>query len=281
MPAHPTRRLFMADNVNLAFTAIDAAEETKRIRSVKVLGIPIHAVSRTVATRQIVNLAQLKIKSTVAIAAVHSIVDAQDNCAARHAMGSADLCVPDGVPLVWLLRLCGYSEVSRVFGPDLMIDVSREMAVRNLSAFFLGGMPGVADTLATRLQAEFPGLRNAGTYSPSFDQPCEDEKRHIIQTINASGADIVWIGLGSPKQESWMNEYRLRLTPPVLIGVGAGFDYNTGRLTRAPQWMQKCALEWLYRLIQEPRRLWRRYLRNNPLFIWYLFCQATRLKSFD
>lgn len=271
----------MPHDGNLAYSVAEAPILPENSRSLNVLGIPISAVTSQVTAHEIVKMALLGIKSTIAIAAVHSVVDAQNNHAAKCAMVNATLCVPDGVPLVWLLRLCGFRRVSRVFGPDLMLEVSREMAVKNLSAFYLGGMPGVAEELADKLCRKFPGLRCVGTLSPGFGQSTFEERRRIVDAINRSGADIVWIGLGSPKQESWMNEFRPLLNPPVLIGVGAGFDYNTGRLTRAPKWMQKCALEWVYRFIQEPRRLWRRYLRNNPLFLWYLFCQATRLKSFD
>jgi N-acetylglucosaminyldiphosphoundecaprenol N-acetyl-beta-D-mannosaminyltransferase len=271
----------MPNQANVAILAAEDAGIAGKSRSLNVLGIPISAITSQSATQQIVEMALLDIKATIAIAAVHSVVDAQSNMAAKRAMADATLCVPDGVPLVWLLRLCGFRNVSRVFGPDLMIDVSREMATRNLSAFYLGGMPGVADELAGRLENSFPGLQRAGTYSPPFGEPRIQEKRKIVDMINGSDAHIVWIGLGSPKQECWMNEFRSLLNAPVLIGVGAGFDYNTGRLTRAPKWMQKCALEWVYRLVQEPRRLWRRYLGNNPLFLWYLFCQVTGLKSFD
>lgn len=249
--------------------------------SLNVLGIPIHATTLGDAARSIVDFAHRGHPATVAIAAVHSVVDAQNEPDAKRAMSGATLCVSDGVPLVWLLRLCGFRNITRVFGPDLMLEVSRQLAGTGLTAFYLGGGTGVAEDLASRLERDNPGLMTAGVFSPPFRDTDEAEKDQLAHMINTSGARIVWVGLGSPKQERWMNEFRPRLKSAVLIGVGAAFDYNTGRLTRAPKWMQKCALEWLYRLIQEPRRLWRRYLRNNPLFVWYVFCQWLGINTFQ
>lgn len=269
-------------NIMHTIDAIHDSVMTKsKVPSLNVLGIPISAVTLPRAAELIAELAQQGNSSTVAIAAVHSVIDAQDDPGAKKAMREAALCVPDGVPLVWLLRLCGYKNVSQVCGTDLMLELSRVMAAKGLSAYYFGGQPGVAETLAARLAHDYPGLRTAGVHSPPFKDMDEDEKTRIADMINQANADIVWIGLGAPKQERWMNEFRPRLTAPVLIGAGAAFDFNTGRMTRAPRWMQKCALEWVYRLVKEPRRLWRRYLRNNPLFLWYVFCQCTRLKSFD
>lgn len=249
--------------------------------SLNVLGIPIHATTLLTAARSIVDMARRGEPATVAIAAVHSVVDAQDELQAKRAMIGATLCVSDGVPLVWLLRLCGFRKITRVFGPDLMLEVSHQLADTDVPVFYLGGAAGVAEELSSRLGQDYPGLKTAGVFSPPFRDMDEIEKAQLADMINASGAGIVWVGLGSPKQERWMNEFRSRVDSAVLIGVGAAFDYNTGRLTRAPKWMQKCALEWLYRLIQEPGRLWRRYLRNNPLFVWYLFCQWLGINSFQ
>jgi N-acetylglucosaminyldiphosphoundecaprenol N-acetyl-beta-D-mannosaminyltransferase len=249
--------------------------------SLNVLGIPIHATTLDNAAYSIVEMAHSGQAATIAIAAVHSVVDAQDDPQAKYAMSGATLCVSDGVPLVWLLRLCGFRNITRVFGPDLMLEVSHRLAETGLAAFYLGGAEGVAEELAKRLERTNPGLKTAGVFSPPFREMSGIEKDQLVDMINASGARIAWVGLGSPKQERWMNEFGPRLRSAVLIGVGAAFDYNTGRLTRAPVWMQKCALEWLYRLIQEPRRLWRRYMRNNPLFVWYVTCQWLGINSFQ
>lgn len=259
----------------------DMSARNLDLSSVNVLGIPVHATTLTKAASTIVELCRHQAPATVAIAAVHSVVDAQDNADAKGAMSNATLCVPDGVPLVWLLRLCGHRGITRVFGPDLMLEVSSRLARTEYPVFYLGGAPGVAEELASRLEHMHPGLKTAGVCCPPFRELDETEKNQIADRINDSGAKIVWIGLGSPKQERWMAEFQSRVTSSVLIGVGAAFDYNTGRLSRAPSWMQNFALEWLYRLIQEPGRLWRRYLRNNPLFLWYILCQWLGLKTFE
>ena len=245
-----------------------------------VLGIRINAISLERAASAIVGMVRENARATVAVAAVHSVVDAQGDPDAKRAMTQATICVPDGVPLVWLLRLGGFTGVTRVFGPDLMLEVSRLMGREKLSAYYFGGHEGVAVDLACRLEQDYPGLRTAGTFSPPFREMLDDEKARVAETINAADPGVVWVGLGSPRQERWMLEFRNRLDAPVIIGIGAAFDYNTGRIARAPRWMQKSALEWLFRLVQEPRRLWRRYLRNNPLFLWYLFCQRLGLKRF-
>jgi N-acetylglucosaminyldiphosphoundecaprenol N-acetyl-beta-D-mannosaminyltransferase len=235
-----------------------------------VLGIGISAVSMDQAAEQVCAWARTRARATVAVAAVHSVVDAQDDPVVKAAMDGADLCVPDGVPLVWLLRRAGFSHVTRVFGPDLMLAVCARLAAEGARMFYYGGAEGVADDLARAMEGRFPGLRTAGAWTPPFRPLSAEEEEDVARRIEAAAPDVLWVGLGSPRQEAWMAAFRPRLSVPVMLGVGAAFDYNTGRTTRAPRWMQRCALEWVYRIIQEPRRLWRRYARNNPLFVWWL-----------
>lgn len=220
-------------------------------------------------------------RAHVAVAAVHSVVDAQDWPEAKAVMRSADMCVPDGMPLVWLLRLSGFRETGRVFGPDLMLALSDRLAARGARVFYYGGAEGVAEELAAKMTARYPGLVSVGTFTPPFRALTREEENEIARLIDEARPDVLWIGLSSPKQEAWIARFRPRLTVPVMIAVGAAFDYNTGRIRRAPRWMQVCALEWLFRLIQEPRRLWRRYLRNNPLFLWWLMCERMGIRRFD
>lgn len=254
---------------------------TEAIPRMTVLGIGISAVDPDRAAGAVMRWVAQGAREIVTVAAVHSVVDAQKQPAAKQAMKQAGLCVPDGVPLVWLCRAAGHSGTRRVFGPDLMLTVSRRLGEAGGSAFYYGGAPGVAEALARGMEARFPGLRTAGVLAPPFRPPTAAEEEAAVEAINRSGADVLWVGLGSPRQEAWMAGMRPRLTVQVLAGVGAAFDYNTGRIRRAPRWMQLCALEWLFRLIQEPRRLWRRYLRNNPLFLWYLLCERAGLRRFD
>jgi N-acetylglucosaminyldiphosphoundecaprenol N-acetyl-beta-D-mannosaminyltransferase len=253
----------------------------QRADRLKVLGIGIDATNLANASDCVMTWIAQGQRETVAVAAVHSIVDAQRVPEAKRMLQQCGLCVPDGVPLVWLLRIAGHRDVSRVFGADLMVRLSARLAAENRSVFYYGGRPEVVEELAQTMTERFPGLGTAGYYSPPFRDLNAEEEDAVVSRINGSGADVVWVGLGAPKQECWMRRFRDRLTVPVLIGVGAAFDYNTNRIQRAPLWMQACALEWLYRVFQEPQRLWRRYFRNNPLFVYYLICELTHLRTFD
>jgi N-acetylglucosaminyldiphosphoundecaprenol N-acetyl-beta-D-mannosaminyltransferase len=173
----------------------------------------------------------------------------------------------------------GFRHVERVYGPDLMLAVCEHSAKRGYRHFFYGGAPGVTEKLAVQLRSRFPGLQVAGTYSPPFRPLTPEEDREVVERINSSQPDIVWVGIGAPKQERWMAEHVGRLCAPVLIGVGAAFDFHGGLKKQAPRWMQKSGLEWSFRLMSEPRRLWRRYLVNNPFFLWLIFLQALGRKS--
>lgn len=184
------------------------------------------------------------------------------------------------MPLVWQLHHQGHVWATRVYGPDLMLAVSQASLSHGWRHFYYGGRDGVSDALAAHMTEQFPELRIAGTFSPpvaEIGDLCSDE---VAFRINSSGADIVWVGLSTPKQEQWMACMRERLVAPVLIGVGAAFDFHTNRMRQAPTWMQDRGLEWLFRLTQEPRRLWRRYLIGNSRFLWDLAQQRVGLKHF-
>ena len=249
------------------------------------LGVGVSAVSLESATHVILEWINAwraggRLKNYVAVTGVHGVIEAQDDPDFKRILNASGLTVPDGMPLVWLSRLAGQPHVTRVYGPDLTLRVSQVMSARGYSAFYYGGASGVAEALATELERRFPGLRRAGTYTPPFRQLTSEEEQEVVRLINASSPDVVWVGLSTPKQERWMVRFRDRLQVPVLIGVGAAFDILTGHVRQAPRWMQRSGLEWLFRLATEPRRLWRRYLRNNPLFLYYLVCENLRLKSF-
>ena len=192
----------------------------------------------------------------------------------------AGLVTPDGMPLVWISRLFGCPDVDRVYGPDLMLALTGLSVQRGFKHFLYGGRAGVADQLSTRLQQQFPGVQIVGTYCPPFRTLTATEDAQVIELINQSGADIVWVGLSTPKQERWMAAHWGKLQAPALIGVGAAFDMHAGLLVQAPHWMQRSSLEWLFRLLVEPRRLWRRYLVNNPIFIGLMLLQLLGLHSF-
>ena len=186
--------------------------------------------------------------------------------ALRDVHNAADMVTPDGMPLVWLGRLFGHRHVTRVYGPDLLLELCAATAIPGLRHFFYGGGEGVAEILTSRLRERFPALVVAGTCTPPYRPLSAAERATIIETIEASRPDIVWVGLGAPKQERWMAEFAPNLRIPVLIGVGAAFDFHAGVKPQAPRWMQRSGLEWLFRLATEPRRLWRRYLLSVGVF---------------
>jgi N-acetylglucosaminyldiphosphoundecaprenol N-acetyl-beta-D-mannosaminyltransferase len=201
-------------------------------------------------------------------AAVNLVMSAHEDPAARAAVLGATLAVPDGQPLVWALRALGHTRATRVYGPDLMALYCARAARAETSIYLYGGRDQSAlELLERRLRERFPGLRIVGGYSPPFRALTPTEQETVIAEIDGSGAAVVWVGTGQPKQELWMHQMRPRLLAPLLVGVGAAFDFHAGLVPQAPPWMQRNGLEWTYRLAREPRRLWRRYARYNPRFV--------------
>jgi N-acetylglucosaminyldiphosphoundecaprenol N-acetyl-beta-D-mannosaminyltransferase len=207
-------------------------------------------------------------RSYICVAAVHTVMAAREDPELQAAVLGADFTVPDGQPLVWAMNLLGHQLRSRVYGPELM-DRACARAARTGQRFFLygGRNQGALVELTRMLRLRHPGLKIVGGYAPPFRELTDAENEAVVHEINRSGADVVWVGIGVPKQEKWMARMRHRIDAPVLIGVGAAFDFHAGIVPQAPPLMQRLGLEWLYRLRQEPRRLWRRYMRYNPLFV--------------
>lgn len=210
----------------------------------------------------------------------HGVIEAQKDTAFRSILNGAAFNVPDGMPIVMVSRALGYRKIQRAFGPDVMWTVLEDSVPLGVAHFFYGGREGVAEELKRNASAAFPGLRVAGTHCPPFRSLSEEEEVEVARMINESGADVVWVGLSTPKQERWIARMRDRLDVKLICSVGAAFDYHTGSIRPAPAWMKKAALEWLFRLLQEPRRLWRRYLEIVPKFIWLSTLQLLRLKRF-
>lgn len=215
----------------------------------------------------------------VAVTGMHGVTEAQHDPQFRAVLNDADLVVPDGMPLVWCARLRGHSLRRRVYGPELMLTFCRQAAAKGYRHFLYGGDAGVADRLAAVLQQLCPGIQIAGTYSPPFRPLTSEEDEQIMETINATAPDVVWVGLSTPKQERWMYEHRDRLKASVLVGVGAAFDINSGIRKQAPSWMREHGLEWLFRLVQEPRRLWKRYLVYGAEFAALVLLELLGLKK--
>ena len=244
-----------------------------------VLGTRVNAVDLNASLESVVSWIEGRKQTYICVVPAHTVMECSADPELRNIVNASGLATPDGMSIVWLLKLQGHSRVGRVYGPDLMLAVCRTGLPRSWRHFFYGGRPGVAQSLADRLTGRLPGLLVAGTYTPPFRPITEQEDQEIIRTINASGADIVWIGLSSPKQEYWMAEHLGKIDVPVMIGVGAAFDFLSGGKRQAPRWVQRSGLEWLFRFASEPRRLWPRY-RQYPKFVLLALAQLMGLKQY-
>ena len=245
---------------------------------VNVLGVGVSAVSMAQALDAIDKWIRTREPHYICVTGVHGVIESQRDPVLRRIHNAAGLVTPDGMPLVWLGRAGGFRHVERVYGPDLMLAVCERSLTRGYRHFLYGGAEGVPELLADRLRERFPGLQVVGVYSPPFRPLTSEEDAALCRMVDDARPDIVWVGLSTPKQERWMAAHVGRLSAPVLVGVGAAFDFHAGLKRQAPRWMQRSGLEWLFRLLTEPRRLWRRYLLNNPLFVWYVALQMLGLR---
>ena len=255
------------------------ALSTRVMDRANVLGVRIHAIDITGAADRIERALTNSDKGYVCVTDVHGVMEAQDHPEFKAILNRALLTVPDGMPTVWVGKLQGFRHMKRVFGPDLMIEVCLRSAQKGYTHFLYGGAHGVAEQLKTALMSTFSGINVVGTYTPPFRPLTEAEFGQLKNTINALKPDLFWVGLGTPKQERFMATHLHDLNTKVMIGVGAAFDFHTGRLRDAPDWVKNLGLQWLHRLVQEPARLWRRYLLNNPRFLWRIVLQLLKLKT--
>ncbi len=245
-----------------------------------VLGVGVHAVNMESAVGTIAAAVATRTKGYVCVTGVHGVMEAQREPLMRDSLADALLVVPDGMPTVWMGRLQGLSQMRRVFGPDLMLAVIGDAALQQCSHFLYGGDEGVAQQLEQALRARYPGANIVGTYTPPFRPLNGEESTELCRLVDRVRPDIIWVGLSTPKQERFMAEYLPHLNTTLMIGVGAAFDFHTGRLKDSPLWMKQCGLQWLHRLSQEPARLWRRYLTNNPAFLLLAAMQLTGMRRF-
>jgi len=209
----------------------------------------------------------------ICMTGVHGVMEAQSDAHLRSVLNGALVNAPDGMPMSWVGWLQGHRQMDRVYGPDFMANLCGVSAGKGYRHYLYGGQPGVAQALKDRLEKRFPGLQVVGTFTPPFRNLTPEEESHLFEDVQSARPDILWVGLSTPKQESFMAEYVDRLGVPLLVGVGAAFDFHTGRMHEAPAWMKRAGLQWLHRLLQDPRRLWKRYLLNNPRFIWRIALQ--------
>tara|TARA_B100000900_G_scaffold197824_1_gene167524 strand:+ start:3032 stop:3892 length:861 start_codon:yes stop_codon:yes gene_type:complete len=258
---------------------------------VNVLGVGISPVNLETAEDLIFNAIDSGQQGYVGVTGVHGVSEAQNDSKFKDILNNTFINTPDGMPMVWYARLYGFEKVSRVYGPDLMLNICARSVDRKVKHFFYGGGEGVADLLKEKLEKKFPGIEIVGTYTPPFRPLTNDEEIEVRNLINISGAHCVWVGLSTPKQEKFMSGFLNRFGanesgdsslkgPKVFFGVGAAFDFHAGLIPQAPNWMQQSGLEWLYRLYKEPKRLWKRYLKNNPLFLFRALLQIFGVKKY-
>jgi N-acetylglucosaminyldiphosphoundecaprenol N-acetyl-beta-D-mannosaminyltransferase len=245
-----------------------------------VLGVGVHAIDLPAAASIIESALHEGRKGYVCVTSVHGVMEAQRDPQFRDILNHALLVTPDGMPTVWVGRLQGNSTMKRVFGPDLMLEVCRRSAGTGTRHFLYGGNPGIADELAERLRYWFPGITVVGTFTPPFRALELSEQLALESQMETTLPDIVWVGLSTPKQEKFMAANFRRLPCKIMIGVGAAFDFHTGRVKDAPQWIKDAGLQWAHRLCQEPGRLWKRYLVNNSAFLAALTLQLTGLRRY-
>jgi N-acetylglucosaminyldiphosphoundecaprenol N-acetyl-beta-D-mannosaminyltransferase len=248
---------------------------------VDVLGVGVSAVSLRGALDEIERWVKEGEHHYVCVTGVHGVIESQRDPDLREIHNRSGLTVADGMPVFWSGRLAGSREIERMRGSDFMLALCELAAKRGWSNYFYGGARGTPELLAERLRSRFPQLRVAGFYSPPFRELSEDENDTIIEDINRSGADLVWVGLSTPKQERWMAANVGRVRAAALLGVGMAFDVHAGLLPQAPRAIQNSGFEWLYRLWNEPRRLWRRYLYANPRFLIGVARSRPYLRSQD
>jgi N-acetylglucosaminyldiphosphoundecaprenol N-acetyl-beta-D-mannosaminyltransferase len=269
------------DKTTSSTTATNRSEHgAAGVKRVNVLGVGISVLNLDTAVEAVALAISTRRKGYICVTGVHGVSEAQEDPAFRKILNEAFLCTPDGMPMVWMGRLAGHRGMDRVYGPDFMALICERGIREGWRHFFYGGAEGVAEALKASLEKRFPGLQITGTHTPPFRPLNADERAQLVRKVDEAKPDILWVGLSTPKQERFMAEYLAALNVHLMAGVGAAFDFHSGRIRQAPRWMQRSGLEWFFRLCVDPRRLWKRYLKNNPLFIARVFCQWTSLRRY-
>ena len=243
----------------------------KKIDSFMILGVKINVLTINTLANEINRWIKDDFRSYIVLTGVHGIIEMQKNQELREINNNAGLVTPDGMPTVWYGKLLGYKSIEKVYAPDIMFKIFSQSTEFEYKHYLYGGKDGVAEKLSEILQKKYPGIEIVGTFCPPFRELTDNEISDISEDINKSGANIVWCGLGCPKQEKWMYKFRNKLNAQVLIGVGAGFDFLSGEKPLASEFVKNSGFEWLYRLIKDPKYLWKRYFKIVPLFIIYNF----------
>ena len=248
--------------------------------SAEVLGISIESTNMELALKRIESDLELRRKGYICMAGVHGIMEAHRDSRLAAIYAGSSMTLPDGTPTVWVGRWQGCRHMRQVAGPELMLEVFRRKEFADFTHFLYGGEEHVAEQLRERLTSSFPWARIIGTYTPPFRDLSQEEERGLITRVRHLKPDIIWVGISTPKQERFMHRYLHRLDTTLMFGVGAAFDFHTGRIQDAPRWIKRAGVQWLHRLIQEPRRLWKRYLHNNSTFLWHIALQLSGLREY-
>jgi N-acetylglucosaminyldiphosphoundecaprenol N-acetyl-beta-D-mannosaminyltransferase len=251
-----------------------------RSKSAKVLGIPVDPLDMESALGRIAEELRARRKGYVCLIGVHGIMEAQRDAGLAQVYARATLMVPDGTPTVWIGHWQGFSNMQRVTGPDLMLEIFRRRDFAHFTHFLYGGKEGVAEDLRDRLVRKFPWVRIVGTHTPPYRDLTQDEEDSLAVRIRELKPDLIWVGISTPKQERFMMRFLPLLDSTLMFGVGAAFDFHTGRIKDAPPWVKSAGLQWLHRLIQDPRRLFWRYFRNNSSFLWHIMLQFAGLREY-
>jgi len=271
----PTADSFPARNLEVA----NVAPALRRYANV--LGVQVEALDMAAALKRIETALITRQKGYICLAGVHGIMEAQRNPAVKDAFADACMTLPDGTPTAWVGRMQGLRWMNRLTGPDLMLEVFRRKQFGQYRHFLYGGKPGVAQELSANLSRRFPWIQIAGTYTPPFHDLTAAQERELILTTCRTKPDIIWVGISSPRQEMFMRRYLPQLDTSLMFGVGAAFDFHTGRIRDCAEWIKRAGLQWLHRLVQDPRHLLWRYARNNPAFIWHIALQLAGLRSYE
>lgn len=249
------------------------------MKSVDICNVSVSSVNIDQACEIVDGWVNDRKKVYICVAPVSTIVDCQSDPEYRKVLDNADMITPDGMPLVWVAKIMGDKNIARTYGPDLMLALCEKGQERGYKHYLYGGTESTCSLLKNVLKDKLSNINITGHYAPPFRPAHAQEEGAVIDEINRLAPDIFWVGLGSPKQDYWMCEHRQKLNVPVMIGVGAAFDFIAGVKKQAPRWMQRCGLEWFFRLCSEPRRLWKRYLVGNTRFIYLLIKHVMKGKS--
>lgn len=250
-------------------------------RRVNVLGVGVSPTNMSETLNLIDSHLCSDHKNYICVTGVHGIMEAQKNADLKDVINSSLITIPDGRPTVWVGWLSGFRQMRQVTGPHLMLKLCARSVEKGYTHFFYGGAPGVADELKQVLQRRFPGLKVVGTYTPPFRRLSAEEGCELMDRIVRLKPDLFWIGLSTPKQEAFMAEYLHKLDTKLMLGVGAAFDIHTGRIADSPPWLQAMGMQWLHRLLQDPKRLWKRYLANNPRFLYLITMQLLGIRQYQ